>query len=392
MQKIETIDSIIHDSDPINNISASLQLILNFNTIIVYGYGNGFFTLNSFVLEKFKVPISYIFDSKFAGSGNISRRKKRGGNPEHSIKISLQDLKSSQINNKETVVIISLGDSVTRDNIRIDLQAKGFTNIVNCEEIYEWHLHYTPKIFDVSQELKLNYNKINSTYTQLSDQKSKDIYLSMIKFYRSQKICKIKSDSYDKQYIFHLIRGVDTVFDCGANEGESFHRLRLHYGKFDKVFLFEPNVTKIKMLHILKGNELLSGDDISIIESSVSDVATKSNYFGLSGTNSRLVEAPISQFLEYSIVSSTKLDNYQTKSKRSLIKMDIEGGEIKALSGSLDLIQKMRPYLAISIYHKISDLWLIFELLEKFEYKFYIRNYSSYISETILYGIPKDKF
>ena len=72
--------------------------------------------------------------------------------------------------------------------------------------------------------------------------------------------------------------------------------------------------------------------------------------------------------------------------------MDIEGGEIKALSGSLDLIQKMRPYLAVSIYHKISDLWLIFELLEKFEYKFYIRNYSSYISETILYGIPKDKF
>jgi len=388
MKQIQTIDNILNDSKSINHISISLLSILNFKTIIVYGYGNGFFTLDSFVLEKFNIPISYIFDSKFAENINT------GGEGEVNlglpIKIMLQDFESRLVNNKEIVVIISLGDGPTRDNIRIDLQAKGFTNIVNCEEIFEWHLHYTPKLFDASQELKLNAKKINCIYTQLGDQKSKDIYLDLIQFYLSQKIRKIKSEPLNKQYIFHLIKEVDTLFDCGAHQGESYRRLKLHYGKFDKVFLFEPSITSINILNILKDNELSLGDEINIIEFALSDVENKINYLGLKGTNSSLLETLTPQISGHSVVSSVKLDNYQTKSERSLLKMDIEGGEIKALRGGLDLIQKMRPYLAISIYHKISDLWLIFELLEKFEYKFYLRNYSGYVSETILYGIPKD--
>ncbi len=389
MQKIKTLENIIFNSKSINNISNSLRSILNFKTIMVYGYGNGFSTLHSFVLDKFNIPISYIFDSKFVEKSDTSARGGGGeylGNP---IKICLKDFKSSLVNNKETVVIVSLGDSPIRNHIRNDLHAKGFTNIVNCEEIYEWHLHYTPKTFDVSSELKLNYKKINSIYTQLGDQKSKDIYLGLVKFYRMQKIIKIKNESYDKQYIFHLIKEIDTLYDCGANKGEVYCKLKSKYGKFYKVFLFEPNFAYIHELNILKDNELRIGNEINVIESAVLDVTSKNNKLNLRGTNSTILETSAPQISGYSAVSSVKLDDFQTKSNSSLLKMDIEGSEVRALLGGLNLIHQMYPYLAISIYHKISDLWLIFDLLEKFDYKFYIRNYSGFVSETILYGIPK---
>lgn len=71
------------------------------------------------------------------------------------------------------------------------------------------------------------------------------------------------------------------------------------------------------------------------------------------------------------------------------IKMDIEGSEYEALKGAQRTIRKDHPILAISIYHKPEDVIQIPEyILELSEsYRFYIRHYSTDLSETILYAI-----
>ena len=77
------------------------------------------------------------------------------------------------------------------------------------------------------------------------------------------------------------------------------------------------------------------------------------------------------------------------KDRVSFIKMDIEGAELRALRGAKYLIQKYKPKLAISIYHKPEDIIdipnYIVDLVP--EYKFYIRQYSYGYCETVLYAI-----
>lgn len=68
--------------------------------------------------------------------------------------------------------------------------------------------------------------------------------------------------------------------------------------------------------------------------------------------------------------------------------MDIEGSELQALKGAKQTLSKQGPTLAISVYHNLKDLWEIPTLIKSFNprYRFWIRNYTGYPSETILYA------
>lgn len=72
------------------------------------------------------------------------------------------------------------------------------------------------------------------------------------------------------------------------------------------------------------------------------------------------------------------------------IKMDIEGAELKALMGAKKTIKKYRPQLAICIYHKPEDYVEIPKYIKELfsGYKLYIRHYTNYDLETVLYAIP----
>jgi hypothetical protein len=69
--------------------------------------------------------------------------------------------------------------------------------------------------------------------------------------------------------------------------------------------------------------------------------------------------------------------------------MDIEGAELKALKGASDIIRKNRPKLAISVYHKQNDMIDIPLFLKSVipDYRLYIRHYSIYPAETVLYAV-----
>ena len=72
--------------------------------------------------------------------------------------------------------------------------------------------------------------------------------------------------------------------------------------------------------------------------------------------------------------------------------MDIEGAELPALKGGLEIIKRHRPQLAISIYHSSEDFINIpLYLSENLEnYTFKIGHYSPLIYETVFYAIPNE--
>ena len=92
-------------------------------------------------------------------------------------------------------------------------------------------------------------------------------------------------------------------------------------------------------------------------------------------------------------VSLCSLDE-EIDEKITFIKMDVEGAEMDALMGTKRTIQRHRPKLAISLYHKISDIWEIPALIHHYvpTYKLYIRHHALWttpacMSEVVLYAV-----
>lgn len=75
--------------------------------------------------------------------------------------------------------------------------------------------------------------------------------------------------------------------------------------------------------------------------------------------------------------------------KVTFIKMDIEGSECEAIKGAENTIKTYKPRLAISVYHKLEDIWKIPQLILELNpnYKLYFRHYSIAGDETVLYAI-----
>ena len=88
-------------------------------------------------------------------------------------------------------------------------------------------------------------------------------------------------------------------------------------------------------------------------------------------------------------IETLTIDEMLSSEKATYIKMDIEGSELEALKGAKQTIQKHKPRLAISIYHKNNDILdipqYILELNDS--YKFYIRQYIYTPLEVVLYAI-----
>lgn len=86
----------------------------------------------------------------------------------------------------------------------------------------------------------------------------------------------------------------------------------------------------------------------------------------------------------------TALDMFfQEREAPTFIKMDIEGAEKEALIGAEQIIRCHKPKLAICVYHKPEDIYVLPELINSFreDYRFYLRHYSNTIYETVLYAV-----
>lgn len=71
-----------------------------------------------------------------------------------------------------------------------------------------------------------------------------------------------------------------------------------------------------------------------------------------------------------------------------VVKMDIEGGELGALFGATATLERHRPRLAISAYHRDDDLARIPRFLEPFGYRLFLDHFTVHGEETVLFGVP----
>ena len=139
---------------------------------------------------------------------------------------------------------------------------------------------------------------------------------------------------------------------------------------------------------------------IPVVRNNMKDLERDGKFFliekGLYSQKSELhfVEStlPTSSYINNSghvKVSVDSLDNVLEGEKITFIKLDVQGAELEALKGARETICQYHPKLAISLYHKDTDLYEIpLWFMEATQgYKFYIRHYNTDECETVLYAI-----
>ena len=85
------------------------------------------------------------------------------------------------------------------------------------------------------------------------------------------------------------------------------------------------------------------------------------------------------------------LDELLAGERATFIKMNIEGAEIDALYGAQNTIRRWLPKLAISVYHRPTDLWRIPQLVRELsdKYDLFLRQHDGGVIETVLYATAR---
>lgn len=192
--------------------------------------------------------------------------------------------------------------------------------------------------------------------------------------------------------ITQQIKGRD-IIDGGAYWGDS----ALIFSEYspNKIYSFEPQPeTFEKLLNTIKKNglgEKIIPEQFGLgITREIGNLYTKGM---ASGANLSGIEPVVSaKDMQVDEVQITSIDEFSATRNLSvgLIKLDIEGNELDAIKGAVEVIKRDKPILAISIYHTPKDFFEIKPLIDKLNlgYKFMVRKlvYHDLVSEIMLLG------
>ncbi|MCW0423396.1 FkbM family methyltransferase [Xanthomonas sacchari] len=172
--------------------------------------------------------------------------------------------------------------------------------------------------------------------------------------------------------------------DGGAFEGPIVRKfLDASRYQYESIAAFEPDRINFQKLQGVASDLPFLPRNLQTINKAISNEHTTLR-FKETGT----VSSHVSQDGEISVYT-TRLDD--ELEKLTLLKLDIEGFEAKALEGASRLIHTQRPRMAICVYHYAQDLLDVVGQLDKLVdgYHFRLRQHSpAHYYDLVLYASP----
>jgi len=288
---------------------------------------------------------------------------------------------------ENAVVVVTVGKREYHEEIFNCLRSLGFKNIVSAIDIYESHLCYTPpelekKGFNYYLD---NRKQIMACLDLFSDDLSREIFTYYIQTHMMRKPMIFPARPLEEQYFprdIKLSKGYSRFINCGAYNGDTVKRLNSLFGKVDAIACFEPDPGNFELLTqylCAKHNEIAK----TVIAFPCGAFRNEAQlHFSGAGASSTISDKG------ESIIQCVALDHVIPGFKPTFINMDVEGAELEALKGAEMLIKENKPDLAICVYHAPNHIWDIPLYIESLHlgYRFYLRNYTSFTNETVLYA------
>lgn len=231
--------------------------------------------------------------------------------------------------------------------------------------------------------------EINTAYTLLSDVKSKTIFINLMNYRVSRKLHFLDGLEEDNQYyprekILNFSFEPDHIFlDLGAYDGDSILEfVKYVHGRYNRIFAVEASEKNYKNLLVNTADT----PNIECYNIGVYKEKTQLHFMVSDAKNTFATDEGTT------VLAVDTVDNIVQAKPISFIKMDIEGAEYNALLGAQETIKSNTPILAISVYHKVEDLFRLLLLIQKIhpKYDYYLRHYSPTVIETILYAVPRE--
>ena len=238
------------------------------------------------------------------------------------------------------------------------------------------------ELYNRAISLKEHVDDYITLYNNLCDYRSKKLLYSILSNWYQFDFNSIE-ESFEKNFSHYFDLDIvkcdknEAVVVAGASIGDTVIDYINNYGiqNYKKIYCYDITQSNIEALKInLKNypniicyNKALSNNQEPLYISQNS-ISTSANMVTQNGSEK---------------IESSTLD-IDIKEPITLIKMDIEGYEKKALEGAKNHITNDKPKLLISVYHNHEDLWKIPKIIREYNknYKFYLRCYGTRIFPT----------
>lgn len=264
-----------------------------------------------------------------------------------------------------------------------------FINNFNYWGKLNYKEHEYEQIENKSKSLKIHLDDFKWLYNRLSDYRSKKLLFGILYNwydYDFNTLKELMDNTYCHYFDLDIVECEDETFvDVGAYIGDTTIDFINSYGtNYKKIYCYEmtddifsyliKNTSKYENIECRKK---AVSDKSEILKMSFNEASSSANNINKDGNT---------------LVEAISLDE-DIKEPITMIKMDIEGYEQKAIEGCRKHIIENHPKLLISVYHNHEDLWKIPKMIEEIcpGYKFYLRFYGSNVfpTEIVLFGIYK---
>ena len=286
-------------------------------------------------------------------------------------------------------IVVCVGDFESFLTIRANLHKHGFSKVHYQGWFYEIHNLLEVDFIGESawrEMFQQNEAAIVSAYAQWEDELSRRLFAQLINAHYHRQAKRFPRRPREEQHFpkdIALVKGCGSIVVCGAYDGEALRLLKQHRINAEKIFLFEPEpeIFAKLVVNVAKYQQEY-GVDVLAIPMANSEKTSMVLFLRADGLGSKICAKGNCH------VQAVSLDDFFGSHKITRITMDIEGHEGATLRGAAKLVKSQKPDLSISVYHDPKQLWEIPSLISSLQkgYKFYLRNYTSYAVETVLYA------
>ena len=335
--------------------------------LILYGAGNLGEMAVGLMTKRGCSPKSIIDKSKKGNINNINI-------------ISPEDIDS---NDKENVLFLICVSTLPYTEIEEYLKS------LQCKKImhfYTWAYLIIPELLgngwfktDLLVEDKKNIETVCEVLSH--DEISLSHYLQFLWW----KLCYkevlyspvLSGKKYFKSPCFPVLTGNEVLLDAGAHFGQTIEDfVAITNNKFNKIYSFEPDTD-----NFLMAKDRFRDNRIIFSSKALSDKTGTIGFTNNLGFASKIDTAGITK------IEASKIDDLNIAP--SIIKLHVEGCELKALTGAQKTIEKYNPILMVLADHNEDGLYKIPLFIHNLDgYRLYF-NLHDYCGNTaVFYAIP----